>query len=201
MSDDSHKDHQPDQYRDNRDVSRSAKPNGGAGKRLGAPVYVIHKHDAKSLHYDLRLEVDGMLKSWALPKGPSTDPRQKRLAVATKDHPLDYAEFEGVIPEGEYGGGTVLIWDRGTYKNITTQDERPRRMDKALADGHALVWLDGKKISGGYALQRINDNKGQWLLIKMDDKNADARRNPVSTKPDSVASGRSIDEIAKDEGR
>jgi DNA ligase D-like protein (predicted 3'-phosphoesterase) len=200
MSDDSQKDDRLDRYRDKRDFSRSAEPEGGAGKRSGGPVYVIQKHDASSLHYDLRLEVDGVLKSWAVPKGPSTDPREKRLAVATEDHPLDYADFEGVIPGGEYGGGTVLIWDRGTYENITEKDEGLRPMGEALAKGHALVRLDGEKISGGYALQRIDDDKGQWLLIKMDDEDADARRNPVSTEPDSVASGRSIDDIAKDEG-
>jgi DNA ligase D-like protein (predicted 3'-phosphoesterase) len=199
MSDDSQKDDRLDRYRDKRDFSRSVEPAGGAGDRSGAPVFVIQKHDASTLHYDVRLEVDGVLKSWAVPKGPSTDPREKRLAIATEDHPLDYAAFEGVIPAGDYGGGTVLIWDRGTYENITEKDEGLRPMDEALAEGHALVRLDGKKIGGGYALQRIDD-KDQWLLIKMDDEDADARRNPVSTEPDSVASGRSIDEIAKDEG-
>lgn len=200
MSDDSPEDDRLDRYRDKRDFSRSDEPEGGAGDGSGAPVFVIQKHDASNLHYDVRLEVGGVLKSWAVPKGPSTDPREKRLAIATEDHPLDYAEFEGVIPEGDYGGGTVLIWDRGTYQNITEKEDGLRPMDEALAEGHALVRLDGEKISGGYALQRIDDDKDQWLLIKMDDEDADARRNPVSTEPDSVTSGRSIDEIAKDEG-
>jgi DNA ligase D-like protein (predicted 3'-phosphoesterase) len=199
MSDDSPEDDRLDRYRDKRDFSRSDEPEGGAGGGSGAPVFVIQKHDASNLHYDFRLEVDGVLKSWAVPKGPSTDPREKRLAIATEDHPLDYAAFEGVIPAGDYGGGTVLIWDRGTYENITVKEDGLRPMDEALAEGHALVRLDGEKISGGYALQRIDDDKDQWLLIKMDDEDADARRNPVSTEPDSVVSGRSIDGIAKDE--
>ncbi len=189
-----------EQYREKRDLSRSSEPEGGAAKGSDSPVFVIQKHDASNLHYDFRLAVDGVLKSWAVPKGPSTDPREKRLAIATEDHPLDYAAFEGVIPEGEYGGGTVLIWDRGTYENITRKEDGLQPMQQALAQGHALIWLDGEKISGGYALQRIDDDEDQWLLIKMDDDEADARRNPVSTEPASVATGRDLDEIEEDEG-
>lgn len=188
-----------DRYREKRDFSQSSEPQGGGDKRSDDSVFVIQKHDASSLHYDFRLEVDGVLKSWAVPKGPSTDPRDKRLAIATEDHPLEYADFEGVIPEGEYGGGTVLIWDRGTYENMTEKDDGLRPMPEALAAGHALVRLDGEKIGGGYALQRIDDDKDQWLLIKMDDDGADARRNPVSTEPESVATGRDTDEIARDD--
>lgn len=187
-------------YRERRDLARSGEPEGGAGRGADGPVFVIQKHDASSLHYDFRLEVDGVLRSWAVPKGPSTDPREKRLAIATEDHPLDYADFEGVIPEGEYGGGTVLIWDRGTYENITETDDALRPMSEALAQGHALVRLDGEKIAGGYALQRIDDDKDQWLLIKMDDEAADARRNPVSTQPESVVTGRDLDDIADEDG-
>lgn len=183
-------------YRAKRDFSRSAEPEGGADRDSDSPCFVIQKHDASSLHYDFRLEVDGVLKSWAVPKGPSTDPREKRLAIATEDHPQDYAGFEGVIPEGNYGAGTVLIWDRGTYDNITEKDDGLRPMAQALDAGHVLVWLHGEKISGGYALQRIDDDEDQWLLVKMDDDEADARRNPVSTEPLSVASGRDLDEIA-----
>lgn len=194
-----HKDDRLERYHEKRDFSRSPEPKGGGAARAD-PVFVIQKHDASSLHYDFRLEVDGTLKSWAVPKGPSTDPREKRLAIATEDHPLDYAGFEGVIPEGEYGGGTVLIWDRGTYENITEKDGGVRPMARALAEGHVLVRLHGEKIGGGYALQRIDDDKDQWLLIKMDDDAADARRNPVSTQPDSVATGRGLDEIAQEDG-
>ncbi|MCZ0813050.1 MAG: DNA polymerase ligase N-terminal domain-containing protein [Pseudomonadota bacterium] len=192
--------HQLERYRERRDFSRSTEPTGDIGGTSGNPVFVIQKHDASNLHYDLRLAVDGVLKSWAVPKGPSTDPREKRLAIATEDHPLDYADFEGVIPEGEYGAGTVLIWDRGTYENITETENGPRSMSEALAKGHALVRLCGEKIHGGYALQRIDDDADQWLLIKIDDEAADARRNPVSTEPKSVVSGCNLDEIAAREG-
>lgn len=185
-------------YRGKRDFGRSTEPQGGATSGSDAHCFVIQKHDASSLHYDFRLEVDGVLKSWAVPKGPSTDPSEKRLAIATEDHPLDYAGFEGVIPEGEYGGGTVLIWDRGPYDNITEKEGGLRPMADALQAGHVLVRLHGEKISGGYALQRIDEDKGQWLLVKMDDDDADARRNPVSTERRSVETGRDLDDFADD---
>ena len=141
-------------------------PAGETSSPSEKPRFVIQKHDASNLHYDLRLEVDGVLKSWAVPKGPSTDPREKRLAIATEDHPLDYADFEGVIPEDEYGAGTVLVWDHGTYENITEAEDGLHPMSEALSDGHASVRLSGEKIRGGYALQRIDDDADQWLLIK-----------------------------------
>jgi DNA ligase D-like protein (predicted 3'-phosphoesterase) len=136
-----------------------------------------------------------------VPRGPSTDPRDKRLAVPTEDHPLDYADFEGVIPEDQYGGGTVLVWDRGPYDNITEKDGEIQPLSKALKQGHALVRLHGEKLTGGYALQRIGgkDDDARWLLVKMDDDEADARRNPVSTEPDSVVSGRSLKDVAAEE--
>jgi DNA ligase D-like protein (predicted 3'-phosphoesterase) len=191
-------------YREKRDFSRTSEPDGADDSQSppnasSAPRFVIQKHDASTLHYDFRLEVDGALKSWAVPKGPSTDPREKRLAIATEDHPLDYAGFEGVIPDGEYGAGAVLVWDSGTYENITRKDDAVRPMAESLAAGHVLVRLSGEKISGGYALQRIDDENDEWLLIKMDDDAADARRNPVSTEPASVATGRSLEEIAEDD--
>lgn len=186
-----------DDYKSKRDFSRSAEPQGGGAEDDHTPIFVIQKHDASSLHYDVRLQVEGVLKSWAVPKGPSTDPRDKRLAVQTEDHPLDYARFEGVIPADEYGGGTVLIWDRGTFENITEKDDGLRPMAEALRAGHALFRLNGEKLSGGYALQRIDEDEGQWLLIKMDDDEADARRNPVSTQPESVETGRDLDGVAK----
>ena len=161
------------------------------------PCFVIQKHDASSLHYDFRIELDGVLKSWAVTKGLSTDPADKRLAIRTDDHDLDYADFEGVIPEGEYGAGTVLVWDRGVFENRTGDDGEPIAIGKALRDGHAVVFLHGKKLSGGYALQRIRGGENeQWLIIKTDDDGADARRNPVSTQQESVKTGRTIDEIA-----
>lgn len=186
-------------YHDKRDFGRTPEPRGGQRKG-DAPIFVIQKHDATTLHYDFRVEVDGALKSWAVPKGPSTDPREKRLAVPTEDHPLDYADFEGVIPEGQYGAGAVLVWDTGPYDNITEKKDGIVPMDEALAQGHALIRLHGRKLTGGYALQRMGDgDDAQWLLIKMDDDEADARRNPVSTQPESVLSGRSMEEIAKDD--
>lgn len=158
-----------------------------------APTFVIQKHDASSLHYDFRLEVDGVLKSWAVPKGPSTDPRDKRLAMEVEDHGLEYGDFEGVIEEGSYGAGSVIVWDRGTYENLS-EDES---MAEALERGSARVWLHGEKLRGGYTLRRTSGGKKpQWLLMKRRDEEADARRNPVSSEPRSVLSGRTIEEVA-----
>jgi len=157
---------------------------------------VIQKHDATSLHYDFRLEAAGVLKSRAVPKGPSTNPKDKRLAMPTEDHPLDYAGFEGVIPEGEYGAGPVIVWDTGTYRNLTEKDGREVPVEDAVERGHVKVWLEGKKLTGGYALTRIGGGKkGRWILVKMDDEAADARRNPVKSRPESVISGRTVEEL------
>lgn len=193
-----------EEYKKKRDFSKTSEPSdkegASSGKNGDRPVFVIQKHDASTLHYDFRLEVDGVLRSWAVPKGPSTDPREKRLAIPTEDHPLAYADFEGTIPEGEYGGGTVMVWDKGSYRNLA-EEEKGKSMQESLKDGHVLVWLEGEKISGGYALIRTGkkDQKdARWLLVKMDDDAADARRNPVSTQPDSVVSGMSMDEIAEE---
>src|SRR4051794_7407117 len=155
----------------------------GAGRGRGAPRFVIQKHAASSLHYDFRLEVDGTLRSWAVPKGPSTDPRDKRLAVEVEDHPLDYADFEGVIAEGSYGAGPVIVWDIGPYRNISERKGEEVPLAEALAAGRASVWLEGSKLRGGYALTRMRGgDKPQWLLIKRRDEQADARRRPVSTQ-------------------
>lgn len=193
------------QYQEKRDFARTPEPAGEEVEFEWAeerPIFVIQKHDASTLHYDFRLEVDGVLKSWAVPKGPSTDPREKRLAMPTEDHPLEYADFEGAIPEGEYGGGTVLLWDRGSYRNLKEEhegEEEPMSVAEQIEDGHATVWLQGEKLSGGYALIRTGGDD-RWLLIKMRDDEADARRNPTSTEPQSVKTGRTIEEIAQDEG-
>jgi DNA ligase D-like protein (predicted 3'-phosphoesterase) len=157
---------------------------------------VIQKHDATSLHYDFRLEAGGVLKSWAVPKGPSTNPKDKRLAMRTEDHPLGYADFEGVIPEGEYGAGPVIVWDTGTYRNLTEKDGREVPVEKAVENGHAKVWLEGKKLTGGYALTRVDKGKRErWILIKMADETADTRRNLVKAQPQSVLSGRTIADL------
>ena len=188
-------------YADRRDFSRTPEPKGGRRKSGDKPIFVIQKHDASSLHYDFRLEVGGVLKSWAVPKGPSTDPREKRLATPTEDHPLAYADFEGVIPEGQYGAGTVIVWDRGPYENLTEKDGKAIAAADALDHGHLVVCLRGEKIGGAYVLQRMGDDKdADWLLIKIDDDEADARRNPTSTEPKSVLSGRTIEEVASAEG-
>ncbi|KPQ10241.1 MAG: DNA ligase (ATP) [Saliniramus fredricksonii] len=188
-------------YEEKRDFSKTTEPEADRQSADNAPIFVIQKHDASSLHYDFRINVGGALKSWAIPKGPSTDPREKRLALRTEDHPRDYADFEGVIPEGEYGAGTVLVWDRGTWENITRKEDGIVPAEKALEQGHLLMHLEGEKIAGGYALQRTETGDDEkWLLVKMDDDAADARRNPVSTQPESVLSGRTIAQVRRQEG-
>jgi DNA ligase D-like protein (predicted 3'-phosphoesterase) len=152
------------------------------------PRFVIQQHDATSMHYDFRLEVDGTFKSWAVPKGPSTDPRDKRLAMAVDDHEISWGDFEGVIGEGQYGAGAVIVWDRGSYESL---NEEP--MGKSLAAGHASFWLEGRKLRGGWTLRHTDGRR--WLLIKRRDEEADARRRPTSTQPESVVSGRRIDEV------
>lgn len=185
-------------YKSKRNFRVTSEPDGKVRKSYKTPHYVIQKHDARNLHYDFRIAVEGVLKSWAVPKGISTDTSEKRLAIQTEDHPIEYANFEGVIPEDEYGGGTVMIWDRGKYKNITKKDGKKVDLSEAIENGHFMIWIEGEKIKGGYAMTRIRKKEdGQWLLVKMDDKYADARRNPVSTEPDSVVSGDSLEEIRK----
>ena len=137
-------------YEQKRHFERTLEPAGGTKGASEKPVFVIQKHDASNLHYDFRLEVDGVLKSWAVPKGPSTDPREKRLALPTEDHPLEYADFEGVIPEDEYGGGSVLVWDTGPYRNLRAEKEDGKRlsMQQSVDDGQVEVWLEGRKLRG-----------------------------------------------------
>jgi bifunctional non-homologous end joining protein LigD len=136
-----------------------------------ALIFVVQEHHATHLHYDFRLEVSGVLKSWAVPKEPVMDPAVKRLAVEVEDHPLDYAGFEGEIEEGEYGAGHVLIWDRGTYDNVLARKSPPKSMEQALADGHVEVDLHGGRLKGRFALirTRFAGKKQNWLLVKMKD--------------------------------
>jgi DNA ligase D-like protein (predicted 3'-phosphoesterase) len=143
--------------------------------------FVIQQHAARSLHYDFRLEAGGVLKSWAVPKGLSTDPREKRLAVQVPDHAMAHADFEGE---------RVIVWDRGTWRSLTAGP-----VEEALERGHLSFWLEGEKLRGGWTLQRTHAGaKPQWLLIKRRDEAADARRDPVSTQPRSVLSGRTLGE-------
>jgi DNA ligase D-like protein (predicted 3'-phosphoesterase) len=187
-------------YRSKRDFHGSPEPSGRREDAGGKPIFVVQQHDARNSHYDFRIEIEGILKSWAVPKGPSTDPRQKRLAIPTEDHPLDYADFEGTIPEGQYGAGTVLIWDRGPYRNLRRDKDRGGLgMAESYEDGKIEIWLEGQKIRGGYALIR-KGGEDRWLLVKMDDAEADARRKPVSTEPESVVSSRTLEQIADREG-
>lgn len=189
-----------EQYATKRDLDATPEPDSSMDDGEGGR-FVIHRHDASRLHYDLRLEADGVLKSWAVPKGPSTDPAERRLAVPTEDHPVEYLGFEGVIPDDQYGAGTVMIWDTGTYENRTEDDAGTSiAVADAIDDGHLVVYLRGQKLSGGYALTRTGTGEdARWLLVKTDDAEADARRNPTSTQPDSVATGRSLDEIAEED--
>src|SRR5437868_11985790 len=194
-----------EEYRRKRDFRKTPEPAGAAAPRQQAGdglSFVIQKHAARRLHYDFRLELDGVLKSWAVPKGPSLDPGEKRLAVHVEDHPLDYGAFEGVIPEGEYGGGTVLLWDRGTWMPA---DPDP---DAAYRKGSLKFTLNGEKLHGNWALVRMggkaaNERHENWLLIKERDAAAVPQSGDavVTDNPLSVASGRSLDAIAADRER
>jgi len=184
------------EYRRKRHFDRTPEPAGErAGRRAGGDHhFVVQKHAASHLHYDFRLEHDGVLKSWAVPKGPSLDPSQKRLAVEVEDHPLDYGDFEGVIPPGEYGAGTVELWDRGTW--------RPEGdATRALRQGHLRFELAGEKLHGTWDLVRTRGGDGKkpnWLLIKRDDAAADRKHDLLEEHPESVASGRGIEAAARD---
>jgi DNA ligase D-like protein (predicted 3'-phosphoesterase) len=192
------------EYRRKRDFKRTPEPEGSSKRKSRGrwPLFVIQQHSARSMHFDFRLEADGALKSWAVPKGPSTNPRDKRLAMPTEDHPLEYIDFEGVIPKGEYGAGPVIIWDRGVYENRSV-DKRGREISvaKAIDQGNVKVYLHGQKISGGYGLVRTGGGgRERWLLVKERDAEADARRNPTRTQPKSVVSGRTLKQVLKEEG-
>lgn len=189
-------------YRKRRNLKVSPEPYGTIKKRQGKKQrFVIQKHAAHALHYDVRLEIDGVLVSWAVPKGPSLNPQIKRLAMRTDDHPMEYAKFEGIIPQGTYGAGTVMVWDIGTYRNIKTDDDgKLVPMTKCLKEGRIEVFLEGKKLEGGYALIKTHLKAGeQWLLIKMRDEYASARRNPVNTEKTSALTDRTMTEIRADE--
>ncbi len=190
-----------EEYQRKRNLERSPEPK--AKKKTSGtvrPIFVIQQHRASSMHFDFRLEVGGVLVSWAVPKGPSTDPKEKRLALMVEGHPLDYHHFEGRIPEGEYGAGTVIVWDTGHYRNLMEEKENALSMAESIEEGHVEVWLEGKKLQGGYVLIHTGKgkNKKQWLLKKMKDDKADARRSPVNTEPESVLSGKTVQELEEE---
>lgn len=186
-------------YRAKRHRDRTPEPAGDTTPAPSpeGPRFVIQKHAARRLHYDFRLEVDGVLRSWAVPRGPSPDPSQKRLAVAVEDHPLEYGDFEGVIPKGEYGGGEVIVWDTGHYRHLTSRNGAEVPIRQALEDGHIVFELDGHKLHGRYALTRTGQDgrQEQWILVKT---RGDASRNPgdpVVEQPASVLSGRTLEDV------
>jgi len=194
MSDD--RDLQP--YREKRDFGATPEPSGeeSTGAELEVPIFVIQKHNASHLHYDFRLEINGVLKSWSVPKGPSLNPKDKRLAVPTEDHPMSYARFEGVIPKGNYGAGEVIVWDTGTYRNTTERNGEPISVDRAAERGHITFELNGEKLRGGYALTRFRSGDEEaWLLVKKDDEYANPECNITEEKPASAISGRTIEDL------
>ena len=194
------------EYRRKRNFRVTAEPRGGIEvPRLGRPLaFVIQKHAASHLHYDLRLELGGVMKSWAVPKGPSLDPADKRLAVQVEDHPIEYNTFEGIIPRGEYGGGTVMLWDRGSYEPADLgQGEDPERvLRRELHRGRLTIRFFGERLRGVFSLVRTSaggddDNtKPQWLLMKRDDDDARSGSDITAEAITSVATGRSMDSIA-----
>ncbi|MBA2526316.1 MAG: 3'-phosphoesterase [Pyrinomonadaceae bacterium] len=180
------------EYKKKRKFDKTPEPGPKEKRTKTGRLFVIQKHRATQLHYDFRLEVDDVLKSWAVPKGPSLDPTVKRLAMQVEDHPVDYAKFEGVIPEGEYGGGTVMVWDFGTYKPEQTND-----VPLALRKGELKFSLNGKKLKGSWVLVRTRDR--QWLLIKHRDYYT-TEEEVTEVAPASILTRRTLAEIAEDEG-
>jgi bifunctional non-homologous end joining protein LigD len=180
------------EYKKKRRFNKTPEPGPEKKTSEFGNIFVVQKHRATQLHYDFRLEADGVLLSWAVPKGPSMDPGVRRLAMHVEDHPVDYADFEGVIPEGEYGGGTVMVWDHGIYG-----PEEQQSVSRAIAKGELKFAMLGKKLKGSFVLVRTKEP--QWLLIKHRDKYAQ-EGEIAETHPYSVLSQRTLAEIAEDEG-
>jgi len=178
------------EYQQKGRFTKTTEPAPQKKSSRSGKLFVVQKHRASHLHYDLRLEIDGVLKSWAVPKGPSLDPAVRRLAMAVEDHPIDYADFEGIIPEGEYGGGTVMVWDRGTYIPES-------QMTSDFGRGELKFTLQGVKLKGSWVLVRTKGR--QWLLIKHRDQYASTADITLSD-PRSVVTQRTLAEIAADEG-
>ena len=188
-------------YRSKRDFSKTAEPSGAKGRKFSSHSYLIQKHAASRLHYDFRLELGGVLKSWAVTRGPSLNPEDKRLAVHVEDHPLAYGSFEGTIPQGQYGGGTVMLWDRGTW-------EPAGDAERDLARGNLTFTLNGKRLKGRWHLVRMRGKQSgdakrdNWLLIKGKDEYADVNGDAALERfQKSVVSRRGMDGIAKAAGK
>lgn len=167
-------------YKEKRDFSKTSEPEGKIAPKSKKTMFVIQKHAARRLHYDFRIEVDGVLKSWAVPKEPSMSTKDKRLAVHVEDHPYDYGSFEGVIPKGEYGAGSVEIWDKGYYVNMTIKDGKQEPLAKSIEKGHVIIWVKGDRIRGGFAFNRMKDNN--WIMIKMNDEEAIENKKDEKTE-------------------
>jgi bifunctional non-homologous end joining protein LigD len=178
-----------EEYQAKRDFAKTSEPAGSGDKPHRQPIFVVQEHHASRLHYDFRLEAEGVLKSWAVPKGPSLDPVDKRLAVQVEDHPLSYASFTGVIPAGQYGAGRVNIWDNGTYDNLLASKPKGSTVAEGIAAGRLEVILHGKKLKGRFTLIRMagrrHGSKSNWLLIKGKDEYA--QPSTASAKAKSVA--------------
>jgi bifunctional non-homologous end joining protein LigD len=191
-------------YKKKRSFKKTPEP---AGKKKSPSKsglkFVVQKHDASRLHYDFRLEMEGVLKSWAIPKGPSLNPEDKRLAMMVEDHPYDYRTFEGSIPEGNYGAGTVMVWDEGTYEALGHEKEPLKRQEKILLEelkkGDVKIVLHGEKVKGSFALVKIKGREeNAWLLIKKQDD--EATNKDITKKDKSVKTGRSLTQIAEQTG-
>lgn len=185
-------------YHEKRNFAKTPEPIGGHAQASVEPVFVIQKHAAACLHYDLRIEVDGVLKSWSAPRGLSSDPRDRRLAVMTEDHPLEYQDFEGVIPRGQHGAGQVIVWDHGTYRNVTDDPDHPTPVTDAIEDGKVEVFFEGAKVRGHYVLIRMcraDEEREDWLLIKLRDEYVGSLPEDLEDRPESVLTGRTVKDL------
>lgn len=186
-------------YRDKRHFEETPEPSGQASNpEPEGNRFVVQQHAATRMHYDFRLEADGVLISWAVPKGPSYDPAVKRLAVHVEDHPVDYRQFEGIIPRGNYGAGSVIVWDEGTYRNLTARGGIPVPVRQAVDAGHVSIWLEGSKLVGGWSLTRFGPEDKSWTMVKRNDDRADPGKDITTDAPRSVTSGRTIDDMMKE---
>lgn len=188
------------EYRRKRDFAKTAEPRGDHRKKSKALEFVVQKHAARNLHFDLRLELDGVMKSWAVPKGPSLDPSIKRLAMQVEDHPIEYNAFEGTIPQGEYGGGTVMVWDKGSYEYGGAESDPIEGLRHGYEKGDFKFVLDGKRLKGSWVLVRTrrgDAKRAQWLLIKHRDEFAEPGSDIVADVTTSAVTCRTMEEIAE----